>query len=385
MTNLLVLNPREYVKSWAVGRTHLHFNSLWLDYLKDLTAYRDVAGRGGYARADLKDAYDEFMYGAPARTRAEIAAHLSYRPDPDNNLEKFVTALTGSAPHVRCTIVRQWIWMAKRNLLDLPDEYQIMLVLRGGQGKGKTTAVDKLVAPLGSLVARYNMKHLTTDPRIKPSLEHNIVGVFDELSGAKDAAKDQLRTLITQREDDYRPLYGNVMLKMRNRCSFIGSSNPHLVDLLGDAHGMRRFFELICDALNQDLINQIDFVALWRGVDETRSTAWTRDILTEVAAEQESLMPHDVFQEFCSEYVLRPGEGVIVTTKEVYQYWRDFCDARGEKPGAQSHMTALFKQSGFDWSRGFRIPGIVGQVSILKFSSEALVGKPVVVAMRSKG
>ena len=51
--------------------------------------------------------------------------------------------------------------------------------------------------------------------------------------------------------------------------TFIGAANNVLADLIGDATGMRRFYEIkASERLDWDALNSIDYLALWQSVDE---------------------------------------------------------------------------------------------------------------------
>jgi hypothetical protein len=188
-------------------------------------------------------------------------------PEDDAALIAWVQAVTGQTRELDIAVVRHWIWNAKRMALGLRTERDLMIVIYGAQGSGKTTAVERLAEPLAELGITVDATYLTDD-RKAPVLASAIVGRWEEMQGSQRADLEALKHTLTAAHISYRPMRTTQTVIQPRTCSFIGTSNIPIDAMVQDVTGNRRFMQLDtpvrCD---WDAIKELDARRIWRAVD----------------------------------------------------------------------------------------------------------------------
>ncbi len=229
-----------------------------------------------------------------ARLRA-LVEMLTGKPSSGTGrhlLIAFLTALTGIESPIQLAVLRHWIWNVKRSLVGLPREHDIMPVIIGEQGSGKSTAVQLLCGPLLELVTSVNVETLT-DGRRTPELETFFVGIWDEMEGADRGDVEALKNTISCTTRSYRPMGTNLTALAVRSMSFIGTSNKSISTMIRDTTGARRFFEIESLPLtDREALNGIDYSMLWTAVSE-KDPCPILGFLDELRAAQASLRYQD--------------------------------------------------------------------------------------------
>jgi hypothetical protein len=114
---------------------------------------------------------------------------------------------------------------------------EIMIILTGEQGAGKTTLFNSLVPE--------QLKNYVTDTLEEGkdgslSLTDSFLAIDDELDGLKRNNLDRLKKRITSSSFKFRPLYATRNVSKIRRASFLGATNSDA--FLVDSTGNRRFF-----------------------------------------------------------------------------------------------------------------------------------------------
>jgi hypothetical protein len=203
------------------------------------------------------------------RRRVLISALTDIKPTPDDvaALRTWVRAVTGAERELDVAVLSHWIWNAKRMAVGLRTEHDIMVVIHGPQGSGKTTAVERLVEPLAELGITVDATYLTDDRR-SPVLASAIVGRWEEMQGSQRADLEALKHTLTAPTISYRPMRTTQMVVLPRTCSFIGTSNVPVDAMVQDVTGNRRFVQLDTPSRCEwDLIKDLDPVRIWRAVD----------------------------------------------------------------------------------------------------------------------
>ena len=130
------------------------------------------------------------------------------------------------------------------------SKVDFMVVLEGGQGAGKTTAVLDLFGADWYAEATESPAHKDFYQTLRGRWGIEI-GEMDSFSKA-DVAK--VKQAITTRTDVYRPSYGRTSKGFRRECVFIGTTNKD--DYLRDETGARRFLPVRVKAVQLALIAQ---------------------------------------------------------------------------------------------------------------------------------
>lgn len=189
--------------------------------------------------------------------------------DGVQSLQTWVHAVTGDLSDLDVAVMRQFLWCVKRKMAGLRVEHHIMPILQGPQGSGKSRAIRALLEPLQELWKPCAASMLT-DARETPSLATYYVGFWDEMEGVEKVAAEALKQTITAEEKAHRPLHTNRDAIVPVRCSFIAATNEEVAGLVGDTTGSRRFYAIkTADRCDWETINAIDYVELWRSVDES--------------------------------------------------------------------------------------------------------------------
>jgi hypothetical protein len=189
-------------------------------------------------------------------------------------------------------VMAHWLWQIKRLATGKRTQHDMMPILYGTQGRGKSTATERLTDPWRELVTEIKAENLT-DERKLPLLVQCSIGRWEEMQGASKSDVASLKNTITTPFVSWRPLNTNVHERMLRTMGFIGTSNEHVDQLIADQTGMRRFFEIPAELIDQAAINSINYELLWQAVSEN-DPAPILPHLVEIRARQVELIHRDV-------------------------------------------------------------------------------------------
>ena len=250
----------------------------------------------------------------------------------------------GHYDEVSKNVIAHFLWLAKRPMFGKQARDHMMPVIYGRkQRQGKSEAVKKLLSPINGLWFPGKFSDLTDD-RNAEFFESNYVMLMDEMRGAKKADIEATKERITAETISYRVLYSHRMWICKNNCTLIGTSNHPLSLIVQDPTGMRRFYELeVKDKCNWDMINSVDYLALWRGIDENRDEPYIESSRKEIEEQQElnrSLCP---VEEWITENLIESGE-VQNECNELYSHFDHFCRNANIRPEKKSHFYKKLKK-----------------------------------------
>lgn len=182
----------------------------------------------------------------------------------------WVEAVTGGGAILAeaTTVMAHWLWLIKRMALGMRTEHDLMPILYGVQGSGKSTATERLCEPLGELATTMNASNLT-DERKFTALATFMVGRWEEMQGSQKSDIEALKHTITSRQVTYRRLNTHNNEMLLRSCGFIGTSNNPVDMMIGDPTGARRFYQLTTPAVvDRERINRLDPKLIWQAVSE---------------------------------------------------------------------------------------------------------------------
>lgn len=324
---------------------------LRLDYKEWLQQYKiqnpDRFRAKGLSLQELEDALREYLNLYEADYRKTIVNGLAYKQSESYLLEKFMTALTGEANSLNVAVLKHWMWQVKRRANSLTSNYPLMPVFVGKQLGGKSMALNKLLAPWDEFRLNLKMNQLS-DERYYSGFNTNFVGLFDELQGIERVDLNALKNQITTDKNTYREMRTTTLITTPMRCSFLGASNKSINENFSDSTGMRRFFELkVLPTLDWEVINGLDFTALWKSIDESLTNGYmTKEVLAELRVVQAETVVQEDVETFITEMGLRyEGEDFrTINTIETYQAYRDWCVSAGvSKPMPRRWLTLKLK------------------------------------------
>lgn len=161
--------------------------------------------------------------------------------------------------------VGKWLGMAI-NCAKGKQINEIMLILTGDQGAGKTTFFNALIP---EVLKDYVTDTLEENKDGSQSLTDSFLAFDDELDGMKRNNLEKLKKRITASKFKFRPPYDSKSVTKIRRASFLGATNND--DFLVDSSGNRRFLcisvvkksnaELHTD--NMKKIREFDTDLLW--------------------------------------------------------------------------------------------------------------------------
>lgn len=360
MNTSVLRDPREYVRVYLTthniqvnergelrnsqGKNNMDlFDTMYLDYLTQVNASNASEKQKAAALRSLvtpvsekvlQKALTELITNKKIEYRSKIIEQFTCVTEDTSLVEQYVKALTGSSNPDDIAVVAHWMWQVKTKMIIKTPSYHIMPILYGKQGGGKTVAMNKLISPINNFRLNISMDQMTDDRYFK-SMSENFVIVFDEMQGADRADIDALKKQVTIEENDYRPLGTNDVFKVRQACSFIGATNRPVAEQIVDTTGMRRFWQLDCqDKLDWDTLSNLDYVAMWKGINENRVDGYILTQMTSIEAKQDSLVAKDQISSYME------ARGIVADkepTKEVsvqvlYNDYREWATNNGFKP-----------------------------------------------------
>jgi len=166
-----------------------------------------------------------------------------------------------------------------------------MVILEGGQGVGKSTAVRTLCGPAW-------FAEMLESPQNKDFyqiLSGRWIVEIAELQAFSKADRNRIKQAITAQEDTYRPSYGHHATQHQRQCILVGTTNDD--SYLQDETGARRFLPVKCTDINLEIIaEQRD--QLWAEADRKfRDGATWWEFPASAAEEQDARYEPDVWEE----------------------------------------------------------------------------------------
>ena len=193
--------------------------------------------------APLYDPYWELMKGVSlSHPWDQFTDHISLifycllLKNPENS--PFVTKM-----------LKKWFLMMVALALGIIDDNQLMPVLVGPQGCGKTVFFRRLMRLLKKYY-KVMMPNEKLDKDLLIQLSTFFLVVFDEFEMERRTA-NLMRAIITSNGSQVRAAYGYTAVSRKRRASFIGSTNNDLY--LADDQGDRRYLTVeVTDILHEE-------------------------------------------------------------------------------------------------------------------------------------
>ncbi len=326
-------NPRIFVAIWAKEnpkRTAADIATFQLDYTEQLQAYNIHRLTSGektlqkpIASRTLEYAFEEYWTSLPEKFRAIAAEEMTCKVEDLNPIRTWLHAVTGQVLDTDLYVMAHWIWLVKRNALEKEVLWHIMPIIIGkDQASGKSTAVARLLAPLHrELTSKFDIPQLV-DERSYRLFTTKLVGNLDEMAGADKVDVALFKGNVTSSYITYRPMRSNQLIQLRNYCSFIGSSNNTIYEMIKDTTGTRRFWAIQAQhPIPREAINEIDYKALWAGVDEKRERGYIENVLEQLTIKQaENTLQDEVMLFFADNGVkIATKESIIINGKQLFQ------------------------------------------------------------------
>lgn len=211
---------------------------------------------------------------------------------------------------------RAWLISAVDRAMHPGCKADYMLVLEGGQGIRKTTALKELVGSddwyAGGMSA-FGSKDSKHEVGAKWIIE---CAELDKFTHAEVGA---VKAFMSETVDNYRPAYGREVVNQPRQCVLAGTINPNATGYLKDETGNRRFWPVVCRqdgdlawiAANRDQLWAEATHALRSGEKGYLS----KDIEALAAIEQDARRPRDSWEEPIGNWLALRPDAEITTTE----------------------------------------------------------------------
>lgn len=169
------------------------------------------------------------------------------------------------------SITMHWLKAAVARIYYPGCKFDYCLVLKGAQGKGKST----ILAKLGGKWFNDSIFDISGKEALE-NLQGNWIIEIGEMQATKRADNEAIKAFFSRTVDKFRLPYGRRTMEFPRQCVFAGTTN--LPEFLKDRTGGRRFWIIVCDdnfdtfkALNdidQKCINQVWAEVLYKFKEE---------------------------------------------------------------------------------------------------------------------
>lgn len=337
-------NARYYLQYWLsksnktariISRTATSLSTLCLDYEEFYTQVVKEEFPNKVKKLTNQSLEHALIELLDSALQEELfAAMPPFKCDFENldPVRNWVKAVTGKLDSKDLAVMAHWLWSVKRKALDLPTKHQIMPVLFGPQGGGKTVAIENIVRPFDAFKLSIGM-HQLADERAFEGMANNFIIVFDELQGVERTDMNSLKKQITTTHNSYRKLHTHTLITSPMRCSFIGATNKPIRESFSDSTGMRRFWELVAmPKLDWAALENINYRDLWIGIDESLPDGYLKgELLASVLEEQSTFTNKEPFEEFMLDCFIHPeaDETAEVELSKLYTAFVHWCGENG--------------------------------------------------------
>lgn len=223
---------------------------------------------------DIELAIEKWMEEEDEQYVERIKSNIAHDPSISAPWDELMTAIKGMKDDRDIAALKHFIWQVKRKLWGLRVEKHLMPVLFGPQECGKSEFVRKLIAPLERLVSDSQTMDSLSDTREANVFAEYAIVFYDEMARAERGNIAQIKNIISSPTVEWRPMRTNKREQRANIATFIACSNNPLKQVLADNTGVRRFWQIDAKSPTMDweVINGMDYLALWRSVNENAST-----------------------------------------------------------------------------------------------------------------
>lgn len=367
--------PQEFVRSFfKIKEYHVEPNGMiysdinkpvngTLDELKDHYYHQPQHVTKGLPVSSLECALEQIKKAEKKAAWEKMRCNIGiYTPDLGENLNQFCCAIQGypkghiftgadavTFENIRFVLehfIRQCKLKMNGNGLDVFAHMMIIFV--GAQNAGKSTAVRKLLSPLGHCYTEPGLHEVTDTQKNYPLFGDNNALLCEELAGAGRAEVETLKHVITSRLIQVRRYHSQERVEVYNAATLIGTSNKPIWEVIRDTTGLRRFFDItVADKMHFETINSIDYVAMWQGVKHELNAEERKKFdlkyKADIAPIQQNARIVDSVEEFVSEMELVPGD-YRIGLSQLYRRYKEMCDLYGKRYADNNIFRMKLKQ-----------------------------------------
>ncbi|WP_288531242.1 virulence-associated E family protein [uncultured Secundilactobacillus sp.] len=217
----------------------------------------------------------------------------------------FIDYIGAEDNHYTRTVTKVWFTGAIARVYHAGVKFEIVPILQGGQGIGKSTAARNLFPD----AFNDTLKSMGKSKDDYQQLQGSWILELGELSALSKSDVELTKNFISSPSDTYRNSYGRYATPHPRKCVFIGTTNHE--DYLKDATGERRFYPVKCGVTNptKDVINpdENDILQVLAEAkhwyDNKEPLYFDRKTLNEARVYQENATVTDLTRDTISEFL----------------------------------------------------------------------------------
>lgn len=282
-------------------------------------------------------------------------------------LAAYVHVTTDAAHFTHC--LRKWLVGLVAGLFSEKVTNQVVLVLVGPQGCGKTTFFEYLLPPAlyHYYCTKTNSNRLDKDDRLMLS-EYALIN-FEELESMRTAEMNQLKAMITLRTVNDRRAYGRYVEQRPRIASFCGTGNA--LRFLNDPTGTRRWLPFEVTHIDDPRISPLPYEGIYSQALHLLRTGFrhwfTQDEVAAQATHNEAFEVPNPEEELIATYYRRPLPGEVckfVTTTNI----QERINAAIKQPLSLVRIAAAMKKMEFRQVRKGSLRGFL----VFEYNNEQL-------------
>ena len=234
----------------------------------------------GYPESALKVEVSRWVQRSKDHALQAIGANIFDEAAPRCDEEWTAVADALAMPEAATTdyvvaVLQTLIWQVKRKMRGLEVTGHLMPILTGKQGNGKTTFLRNFLAPVADVATFVSFREALDSRNL--GVWSSFVHVYDEMEKGELADVNAVKSAITGEKRSARVMGTNTTATVRQLATSVGAMNGKIGEVLRDPTGMRRYGPLPTGdvpgpdkpGVDWDVLNLIDYSALWRSVQVT--------------------------------------------------------------------------------------------------------------------
>ena len=346
----LLIKARDYVTDWGqkqkLFKVTDDFSVKWMNKANQTIAYQtlildyeeylkcnNIKYKYQIGKSELNAALTEYFRKLNLKNLEYYNKKLKYdNSSTDEELKAFLTACSNEAREEDVAALKQTIWQVKRKMNNLPVKDHLLVNLQGRSGAGKSVAINKLFSCIPRNLIMEMNGTMFNDERCYPSFSEYYVGLLDELDKVGKARVEALKNIISADYKQARPMRTNETRQYKQNLTFVSTSNYSIFKVVKDSTSSRRYWDIkTADKLNWGSINKIDYLKIWKSVDENNDDGYLKGkIGPKIKAIQDKLRYRDSAYLFIQEEVEQSdNDEDYVTVQNLYNQYVTFCDDGG--------------------------------------------------------
>ena len=284
----------------------------------------------------------------------KVREEFKFRNINKNEFSDLIVALTGRYDELDEKVFRHWLWLVKRKIAGLPTENEMMLILYGDSGSGKSYFLRKLLRKIDELTVYTDMRVFNDKFGLR-QFDRNRVMVFDELDMVGEVSVEKLKNIITSQTMSWRVMRSESLMKGRQNCSFIATTNIPVCEQIIDPTSSRRYWQLdTLPRVDWNRVNSICYDSLWQSIDEHGPSPISNTLDDVSQRQSETIQAQDEIDMWVKlSLVEAPISESSPSSTALYKSFEEYCSGNGHKSYSSFNqfcrqLQPKLKSKGFD-------------------------------------